>query len=71
MAHDETPDAGDVWTTKALLMGAELYIDRGYGGYTVWAAKIPGDAKWFFGVTQARACRKLVRYITGVDDVKG
>jgi hypothetical protein len=60
----ETPEAGDEWTTKALLLGAELHLDRGYGHFMLWAAKVPGG-KEFYGVTQARACRKLVRSFTG------
>ena len=66
MAHDETPDAGDEWTAKAILMGVELIADAGYGGVPLWAAKLPGHGmKLFFGVTQARACRKFVRHYTG------
>lgn len=60
---DEHPEAGDEWTTKALLLGAELSIDQSVWGI-FWAAKIPGG-KEYFGVTQARASRKLVRSIIG------
>ena len=60
---DAHPEAGDDWTTKAQLLGADIDID-----HSVWgifrAAKIPGG-KEYFGVTQARASRKLVRSIIG------
>ena len=63
MDERERLEAGDEWTTKALLLGAELHIDvPPYG--TLWVACIPGG-KEFFGVTQALACRKLVRSIVG------
>jgi len=66
-SFDETPDAGDEWTAKALLLGAELEVDSSVWG-TLWRARVPGvNGAVCFGVTQARACRKLVRYITGVE----
>jgi hypothetical protein len=63
---DETPEAGDEWIAKAMLLGAVLERDKGYGGTGLWAAFIEGG-KPYLGVTQARACRKLVRAITGVE----
>jgi hypothetical protein len=63
IVDDERPEAGDEWTAKAMLMGAELKLDTGYAGIAVlWAARIP-PGKFYYGVTQARACRKLVRAV--------
>ena len=66
MAHDEHPEAGDEWTAKAMMLGAELYVDLYI--VSMWAAHMPGDKKRYYGMTQARACRKLVRAITGREE---
>lgn len=63
---DEHPEAGEEWIAKAALLGATLRSELSVWG-RLWAAKVPGD-KEYFGATQARACRKLVRSIIG--DVK-
>ena len=61
--YDEYPEAGDEWTAKAMLMGVELVLDNSYGALApLWAARIP-PGKFYYGVTQARACRKLVRAV--------
>jgi len=60
---DEYPEAGDEWTTKALLLGAELKIDFSVWG-VLWQASIPGHGM-YFGTTPARASRRLVRSIIG------
>lgn len=71
MPHDERSDAGDEWTAKALLMGATLRFDRGYGSYMLWAAELPGKVDVpYYGVTQARACRKLVRAVLDMEQEK-
>lgn len=67
MKFDERPEAGDEWTAKAMLMGVVLKLDY-FTTATLWVAHIPGQTKNFYGVTQARACRKLVRSITGVEE---
>ena len=64
MDEREKPDAGDEWTTKALLLGAVIELDDSIWG-RLWAARVPGLTVDYFGVTQARACRKLVRSIVG------
>lgn len=69
MAHDETPEAGDEWVAKALLIGAVIELDLSVWG-TLWAAHLPAAQKTCYGVTQARAARKLIRSITGVEDVQ-
>lgn len=60
---DERPEAGDEWIAKAALLGATLRYDISIWG-TLWAARTPAG-KEYYGVTQARACRKLVRAIVG------
>ena len=64
---DEHPVAGPEWVTKALLLGAVIDTDPGHAGFALWAVRMPDSGKRYFGVTQARACRKLVRAITGVE----
>lgn len=69
MPHDEHPNAGDEWTAKALLMGATLELDRGM--YMLWVARLPGKVDLpYYGVTQARACRKLVRAVLNMEQEK-
>lgn len=58
--HNEHPEAGDEWTAKAILLGAEFYVDYSVYG-NLWVARLPGKKKQYFGVTISRACRKLVR----------
>lgn len=60
---DEYPEAGEEWIAKALMLGATLHLDVSVWA-VLWTAKLPGGKK-YFGVTQARACRKLVRAIVG------
>jgi hypothetical protein len=64
---NEHPKAGEEWVAKAALLGATLRMDYAYGYFMLWAAKLPDSEREFYGVTQARACRKLVRSITGVE----
>lgn len=67
MGYDERAEAGDEWTAKAMLLGAEIAIDQSVWG-VLWKAYLPVDgARVFYGATEARACRKLVRSITGVE----
>ena len=63
MLYDERPDAGNEWIAKAMLLGAELQIDISVWG-RLWGVRLPGG-EMYFGVTQARACRKLVRAVLG------
>jgi hypothetical protein len=63
---DETPEAGEEWIAKAMLLNANLELDSSVWG-VLWGASAPGSPKRYFGVTPARACRKFVRSITGVE----
>jgi len=67
MEFDEKPEAGDEWIAKAMLIGAVLEIEPNHWG-VLWAARMPGNPRIFYGVTRARACRKLIRTITGAYD---
>ena len=63
---DEHPEAGDEWIAKAMMLGAEMFLDNGAWA-PLWNAHIPTITRVFYGATKARACRKLVRHITGVE----
>ncbi len=63
MDERERPEAGDEWIAKAMLLGATFRMDLSLRG-ALWAVKVPGGHE-YFGVTQARACRRLVRSIVG------
>ena len=63
----ERPDAGEEWIAKAALLGAtDMGVEFSVWG-RLWVVSGP-DNKPYYGVTQARACRKLVRAIAGDED---